>query len=279
MFVTLFMGVLHLDTGKLYYTNAGHEPPVLVGTNTRFVRLENNIPLGLRPDWQYSEQEVIINPGTTLFLYTDGFTEAETVDNKQYGRDRMFRQAIHLARKRLDSRTFVKEIRQTERTFVGGIPQKDDISLLAIKYIGHISHSLYHRSISLSNDVQEVPVLAIFIGGICEDMHFDEMTTAGVNLAIEEAVVNAMSYAYPKGNRGDIHLEAIADDDVIRFVLRDNGAAFDPTAVQEIDVASHVRSGSIGGLGIHLIRHYMDDIAYMRTDNQNVLTMIKKLKK
>ena len=279
MFVTLFMGVLHLDTGILYYANAGHEPPVLVGTNTRFIPTENNIPLGLRPDWEYTEQEVIINPGTTIFLYTDGFTEAETVDKQQYGRDRMFKEAIHLARQRLDSRTFVKNIRQTERTFVGGIPQMDDISLLAIKYIGHIDQTLYHRSISLSNNVQEVPVLAIFIGGICEDMHFDDLTTAGVNLAIEEAVVNVMNYAYPKGSRGDIHLEATANDEALRFVLRDNGKPFDPTAVNEIDAASHVKNRFVGGLGIHLIRHYMDKVAYEYTEGQNVLTMTKQLKK
>ena len=113
MFVTLLMGVLDMSTGRLSYTNAGHEPPVLVGSNTRFLPVESNIPLGLRPEWEYTEQEVTIIPGTTLFLYTDGFTEAETVDKKRYGRDRMFKEAIRLAAKRLDSRTFVKDIRQT----------------------------------------------------------------------------------------------------------------------------------------------------------------------
>lgn len=278
MFVTLFMGVLDLSTGRLLYTNAGHEPPVLVGTNTRFVPIESNIPLGLRNEWEYTEQEVTVVPGTTIFLYTDGFTEAETTDKRQYGRDRMFKEAIRLARLRLDSRSFVKNIRQTERSFVEGIPQKDDISLLAIKYIGNFDHTLYHRSILLTNNVQEVPVLAIFIGGICEDMSFDEMTTAGINLAIEEAVVNVMNYAYPEVKRGDILLEVSADEHEVKFVLKDSGIPFDPTGYKEIDTTAHAANRTIGGLGIHLIRHYIDVVSYERTDGHNVLTMIKKLK-
>ena len=278
MFVTLFMGVLDLATGKLHYTNAGHEPPVLVGSHTRFLPVINNIPLGLRQEWEYQEQEVMIVPGTTVFLYTDGFTEAETSDLKQYGRDRMFREAIRLAAKRLDSRTFVKDIRLTERTFVNYIPQKDDISLLAIKFRGNLDPKLYSRTILLNNDVQEVPVLSVFIEGICDDMQFDKLTKSGVHLAIEEAVVNVMQYAYPEGTKGDIYLSVTADNDNIRFELRDSGKAFDPIAMPEVDVESHVNKHSIGGLGIHLIRHYMDSISYEHKDNQNVLTMIKELK-
>ena len=278
MFVTLMMGVLDLTTGKLLYTNAGHEPPVLVGSNTRFLPVENNIPLGLRPEWEYSEQEVTIIPGTTVFLYTDGFTEAETVDQKQYGRDRMFKEAIRLAAKRLDSRTFVKDIRQTERQFVNFIPQMDDISLLAIKYKGKVDPKLYYRSILLNNDVQEVPVLTVFIGGICDDMKFNDLARAGVHLAIEESVVNVMNYAYDKGQHGTIQLEVTADEEFISFVLMDNGKPFDPTAMPEVDVEDYVAKRSIGGLGIHLIRHYMDEVDYQFTNGQNVLTMKKNLK-
>ena len=278
MFVTLLMGVLDLDTGRLLYANAGHEPPVLVGSNTRFLPVENNIPLGLRPEWEYSEQEVTIIPGTTLFLYTDGFTEAETVDKKHYGRDRMFKEAIRLAAKRLDSRTFVKDIRQTERQFVNYISQMDDISLLAIKYKGKVDPKIYYRSILLNNDVQEVPVLTVFIGGICDDMKFDNLTRSRVNLAIEEAVVNVMNYAYAPGEHGNIQLEVTADEAVVSFILKDKGKAFDPTAMPEVDVDEYVATRSVGGLGIHLIRNYMDEVDYQRTNEQNVLTMKKNLK-
>ena len=280
MFVTLFMGVLDLATGHLSYTNAGHEPPVLVGgAHTRFLNVDSNIPLGLRSEWEYTEQKSLIDKGTTLFLYTDGYTEAETIDHDQFGKERMCDEALRLSALHPDSRTFVQTIRQAERVFVGGIPQSDDISLLAIKYKGSHDHSLYRRGISLVNDVKEVPALAIFIGSICEDMDFNELTTAGINLAIEEAVVNVMSYAYPEGVHANILLEVVGDGKELTFVLRDNGIPFDPTSAPDVDVTLPADQRSIGGLGIHLIRHYMDFISYERVDNQNVLTMIKKLKK
>jgi sigma-B regulation protein RsbU (phosphoserine phosphatase) len=124
-----------------------------------------------------------------------------------------------------------------------------------------------------------VPALAIFVGSICEDMRFNELTTAGVNLAIEEAVVNVMNYAYPEGTRANILLEVTADDDIITFELRDDGAPFDPTATEQVDVNNIVKKRLIGGLGIHLMRHYMDSITYERRDGQNVLTMTKSIKK
>ena len=279
MFVTLFMGVLDLATGRLCYTNAGHEPPVLVGgAHTRFLNVDNNIPLGLRSDWPYTEQNSLVDKDTTLFLYTDGYTEAETIAHDQFGRERMCQEALTLSKQRLDSRTFVKTIRQAERHFVGGIPQGDDISLLAIKYRGSQSPGLYRRGISLVNDIQEVPALTIFIGSVCEDLQFDELTTASVNLAIEEAVVNVMNYAYPDGTRANILLEVVAASDEITFILRDKGVPFDPTKAPDVDISLPIEERSVGGLGIHLMRHYMDAISYERIDGQNVLTMKKKLK-
>ena len=278
MFVTLFMGVLDLKTGHLLYTNAGHEPPVLVGgAHTRFINVNNNIPLGLRSDWEYTEQKSLIDKGTTLFLYTDGYTEAETTEHEQFGRERMCSEALRLSAEHLDSREFVRQIRQAERTFVHGIPQSDDISLLAIKYLGSDALHQYHRGISLLNDVKEIPALAIFVGSICEDMRFNQLTTDGVNLAVEEAVVNVMNYAYPEGTRATILLEVFADEESVRFELRDDGRPFDPTS-EEVDVENNVKNKIIGGMGIHLIRHYMDHIAYERKDGQNILTMTKKIK-
>ena len=272
------MGVLDLNTGRLLYSNAGHEPPVLVGgAHTRFVNVDNNIPLGLRPDWEYTEQRSLVDKGTTLFLYTDGYTEAENAEHEQFGRERMCQEALRLSAERPDSRTLVQAMRRAERVFVNYLPQADDISLLAIKYQGSHDKSVYRRGISLVNNVSEVPALAIFLGSICEDMHFDELTTTGVNLAVEEAVVNVMNYAFPKGKRSTILLEVVADADTLTFELKDQGVPFDPTAHEEVDVNDVVQQQQIGGLGIHLIRHYMDEIAYERQNGQNVLTMKKYL--
>ena len=135
----------------------------------------------------------------------------------------------------------------------------------------------YHRGFSLVNEVQEVSALAVFMRSVCEDMHFNELTTAGVNIAIEEAVVNVINYAYPKGSRANILLEVMADEEKITFKLCDDGMPFDPTSVKNKDVAQPIEKSNVGGLGIYLIRHYMDSISYQRIDGHNVLTMTKNL--
>lgn len=133
------------------------------------------------------------------------------------------------------------------------------------------------RSMTIANDVQEVPRMSEFIEAFCEESGLDMSTTMRLNLAIEEAVVNVIDYAYPPGTPGDVSVEAASGSDFITFVIRDNGVPFDPTAKGEVDTTLSVEERPIGGLGIHLVRQIMDDINYKRLDDQNVLTIGKKL--
>lgn len=132
-------------------------------------------------------------------------------------------------------------------------------------------------SLVLPNDVQEVPRLAEFVDAACEAANFDMSTTMQMNLAIEEAVVNVMNYAYPRGTKGDVTIEAISNDMRLKFTIIDSGAPFDPTVQADVDTTLSAQERPIGGLGIHLMRQIMDSINYERVDNFNVLTLRKKL--
>lgn len=137
------------------------------------------------------------------------------------------------------------------------------------------------RHLSLLNNLDEIIRLGEFVEEVCEAVHLDAEGTMGMNLAMEEAVVNVINYAYPEGTTGDIHVEARADDQSLTFVIRDSGKPFDPTAVQEPDTSLSAEERPIGGLGIYLIRSYMDEVSYERTTaspkGENVLTLVKKL--
>ena len=102
-------------------------------------------------------------------------------------------------------------------------------------------------------------------------------TTMSLNLAMEEAVVNVIDYAYPSGTTGNINITAEANEERLKFIINDNGIPFDPTAKAEADITLSVEDRPIGGLGIHLVRKIMDSINYERTEGKNVLTLRKKL--
>jgi sigma-B regulation protein RsbU (phosphoserine phosphatase) len=119
--------------------------------------------------------------------------------------------------------------------------------------------------------------LAAFVEEVCEELDFDMEVTMNMNLAIEEAVVNVMDYAYPADKKGEIKIEAKANSVRLKFIISDWGIPFDPTSKEEVDTTLSVEERPIGGLGIHLVRHIMDSINYERIEGKNVLTLRKKL--
>ena len=135
----------------------------------------------------------------------------------------------------------------------------------------------YQRSITLPNDVQTIPQLARFSDTVCEAAGLDMEMCMKMNLAIEEAVVNVMNYAYPKGVEGTVSIDATISDEGLKFVISDSGKPFDPTARAEVDTTLPADKRGIGGLGIHLFRQIMDQTSYEYINGRNVLSLLKKL--
>lgn len=134
-------------------------------------------------------------------------------------------------------------------------------------------------SLILPNDVDTIPQLNEYIDCICEENGIDMEIAMSLNLAIEEAVVNVMSYAYPDGAQGEVKIESAVDPNQITFVITDNGIPFDPTAKEDVDITLSAEERPIGGLGIHLIRQIMTHISYERKDGKNILTLSKDTNK
>ena len=130
-------------------------------------------------------------------------------------------------------------------------------------------------SVILKNDVHKVPMLDAFVRETCSAISLDEATTTNVCLAVEEAVVNVMRYAYTEGSKGEIRVSASASNDKLTFEIRDNGKPFDPTAAENPDITLTARQRPIGGLGIFLMRRYMDAMNYKRECDSNILTLTK----
>ena len=276
MFVTLFVGVLDLPTGRMRYCNAGHCAPLLIdsaGTRISTLPVEPNIPVGILTDMKYKIQETTINPNTTIFLYTDGLTEAENTCHVLFGEERLME-----ALQPLPPQSLIEHVTEVTRQFVGEAEQSDDMTMLTILYSKQQSDIKLKRSITLPNNVEDVPQLASFTDEVCEALELEMSLTMSINLALEEAVVNVMSYAYPAGTKGNVNIEAEADEEWLKFVISDNGVPFDPTEKEEVDTTLNAEERPIGGLGIHLVRQIMDSINYEFIDDKNVLTLKKKYK-
>ncbi|MEI6500080.1 MAG: anti-sigma factor antagonist [Armatimonadota bacterium] len=102
---------------------------------------------------------------------------------------------------------------------------------------------------------------------------FGPETVRHLELAVEEAVVNVCSYAYP-GGEGTIELRIRPARAGLQVDISDRGAPFDPLSVREPDLTQAVMARSVGGLGIFLIRHSADEVSYQRKDGANVLTLV-----
>ena len=135
MFVTVFYGILNLTTGEVEYVNAGHNPPyVLSGQDVEMVKMTGGTVLGCMEDLNYSFQKIQLNPGDLLFLFTDGVTEAFNTMEEAYGEERLV--TFLDAHKTTSIEEIVKQSNQSVSDFSAGVPQSDDITLLAIRYHG-----------------------------------------------------------------------------------------------------------------------------------------------
>ena len=135
MFVTLFVGVLDLTTGKLRYCNAGHDAPLLMGQEVKLLPCDSNLPIGVMVDFSFEQQEITLERPTTLFLFTDGLNEAENIDHGQFGDERIEKIAESMvAAGQIEPTQVIRHMTDAVHTFVGTAEQSDDLTMLAIEY-------------------------------------------------------------------------------------------------------------------------------------------------
>lgn len=276
MFLTFFMGCLDMYSGVLNYASAGHDKPfVLRNGEVTMLQGKANLPLGVFPNTHFEQQSCVLEPGTTLLLYTDGLTEAKNVARNQFGRegiDKILK--CYMSGKDSSLETLVKSLCEAAHKFAGEAPQSDDLTILAVRFA---PENLTREQITLLNRSTEVTRLSQFVKDFFAKLDVEKKLAAGMRLALEEAVVNVINYAYPPDEEGEVQISADSDGREVRFTIVDSGFPFDPTAVLEPDTTLDAQNRPIGGLGILLSRRLMDSISYSRQDGKNVLSLTKSI--
>ena len=133
MFVTVFYGIYDLQTGQITFTNAGHNPPYILKADgqVEVVKSPCNLVLGAVPDMPFSCDTMKLEPGDTLYMFTDGVTEAENKNHDQFGESRL--EAALAECKGADSRHIVDTVNAKVKEFINGASQSDDITQLVIR--------------------------------------------------------------------------------------------------------------------------------------------------
>lgn len=273
MFITFFVGCMDLYSGEVLFSNAGHDKPFVVAKDIALLSSKSNLPLAVFPNTQYEEQSFTLEPGTLLLLYTDGLTEAKNVERQAFGRSRI-QTVLEKFRTREDQslNNLVSTLSDEVHAFAGEAPQSDDLTLLALRFDPENNR---RDQITLINKKSEVTRFGTFIKDFLGPLELDKKVAAGMRLAVEEAVVNVINYAYPLGVEGEVLINADTNGREVRFTITDKGYPFDPTTVLEPDTTLDAQNRPIGGLGILLSRNLMDSISYSRKDGKNVLFLTK----
>ena len=134
MFVTAWMGILDLKTGKVDFANAGHNPPLIRRKDGSFEYLKccAGFILAGMDGIRYRKSELQLEPGDEIFLYTDGVTEANDIEENAYGDDRLL--ILLNENKSADSKSLCELVKNDIDRFAGEAPQFDDITMLSLKY-------------------------------------------------------------------------------------------------------------------------------------------------
>ena len=277
MFVTAWVGILEIPTGRLTASNAGHEYPVLKAPGGSFDLLKDrhSLPLGCMGNVKYTEYELQLEPGAKLFLYTDGVPEASDSENSMFGKERMLSALNEVPD--ADPEQTLKQVRHAVDVFVKDAEPFDDMTMLCIDYKG-VKPEMVCDELRTEASVENLSRVLAFLKQKLETLHCSVKSQGQIVVAAEEVFVNIAQYAYAPGT-GDALIRVNSGEDLrdVSITFIDWGIPFNPMAKPDPDVTLPAEKRSIGGLGIFMTKKLMDDVSYEYSDGRNVLTMRKKL--
>ena len=271
MFVTVFYGILHTETGELEFSNGGHNVPYVIGGDRLIpVGTSAGMALGVMDDARYHTSRMSLNAGETLVLYTDGVTEAMDAQSQFFSTPRLEQTLQRLADQRpVDLLT---ELVEDVQAFSSGAVQADDITLLALRY-----RQPAIMELTLANRSSELERLASELERFAQSHRVPEPDVHAVMLALDELLTNTIAYGYDDQGAHEILLRLTLANGRLSAEVEDDGRPFNPLTAPQPDLTSAVEDRPVGGLGIHLVRSLMDHVDYRRESGKNHLVMSKRL--
>ncbi len=273
LFVTVWLAIIEISTGRGVAANAGHEHPTIRRADGLYelVEYRHSAAVATVEGIRFREHSFELHPGDRLFVYTDGVPEATDAHNVLFGNERML--AALNSDPEAAPEQLLRNVRAAIDAFVGDAPQFDDITMLSFSYFG-CGKSVPELTVE-AKDENLVQVLA-FVDEQLEALDCPQKTLMQIDVAVEEIFVNIAHYAYaPETGKATVIVETQADPKRVKITFLDRGVPYDPLAKPDPDVKLSLEDRQIGGLGIFMVKKSMDNMKYEYSDGQNVLTMEK----
>ncbi len=288
LFITAFFGVIDLELGTLTYVNAGHDPPYLTNLNgaPQMIPLTGGIALGVLPGLSYTETTIPLDADASLFLYTDGITEAENETGQQYGRERLEERLAQLSGS--TPQAMMDDVLNKLAKFRGEAKQFDDITCMALQFNGGAVAldsyipgqgdtrlaSGWRRMVVQPSLETSLPRMTAFVERFAESEGFDPSEVYRLNMALDELLTNTIEHGFPdRLDEAEITVAVRLEGDMIVTRYEDNGPEFNPLQAVEQDTDLELEERPIGGLGLQLIAASFDAVSYERVSDRNITTL------
>lgn len=280
MFVTVWIGILEISTGKLICSNAGHEYPAICrkGGQYELFKDKHGFVLAGMKNTKQHEYEITLEPGDKIFLYTDGVPEATNAEEVLYETKRMI-PALNTVIT-ANPKATLAAVKEDIDLFVGEAEQFDDITMMCLQYKGKGASDAPEnkRAEELTVGAEEENVVSVteFVEGIMEEAAVPMKVQTAINIAIDELFSNIARYGYSeKKGKVTVRVELTESPQSVRLTFIDKGIPYNPLEKEDPDVTLSAEERQIGGLGIYMVKKSMDEMTYRYEDGQNILTIRK----
>jgi serine phosphatase RsbU (regulator of sigma subunit)/anti-sigma regulatory factor (Ser/Thr protein kinase) len=266
MFVTAWVGVIQLSSGKLAYVNCGHNPPLLAryGASFAFLKDRSGFVLAGSKKTDYKVFETELKPGDRLFLYTDGITEAMNKDNQQYGEERLLHFAYNYPADK-QPEDVIKDLTADVKSFVGEAIQSDDMTMVSLHFYGCYAK----KKLPVKEGTFEE--LSSFLEKTCEKKGVPMKEANAASVILDEIYSNIAKYS--KAN--EVTFGVFAENGLLSLRFVYGGELFDITKAKEPDVHAPLAERGVGGLGLFMVKKMSDSLSYEARRGQNIVTVDK----
>ncbi len=265
MFVTAWMGILDFNTGIVSVANAGHNPPLVKHSDGEFeyFKVRPGIVLAGMEGVKYRKNELQLMPGDIIYLYTDGVTEATDNDKQLYNESRLIN--ILNSSKETEPKKICELIKKDIDLFVGDAPQFDDITMVCLK----LNYIASERKITVKPNKASIKAVGKFGENITLKLNLPPKIANKINIVVDEIYSNIVNYS--GANYAEFSYEVW--DGSLNLMFSDDGMAYNPIDTKVPDITASAEDREIGGLGIFMVKKFVENMEYSREDDKNVLRL------